>query len=308
MVDFHAPPSVPSPAMQPRLLAFATAALVTLAVPVSATAQRNQPAQGQQQNLLELGRRQYDDLRYEEAIQTLSAAIIRRGNTREQEIQIYELLALSYLALNRNDEAEGAWRLLLQRDPEHQPSSDLAPRIVEFFNGVRQRWEAEGRPGVAREGGPGVPDGAPVQPVTIEHRSPAQQERNRPVSLTANLVDPGNRVARLVLAYRHGNRGLFQRVDTTAAGGGAYTATIPAAAVRPPLVEYYFEAVDANGVPVQARGDAFAPLRIAVPEPGGIPWWVWVGGGVLVAGAAVTIIAVATSSSPARLNITVQGQ
>jgi hypothetical protein len=86
--------------------------------------------------------------------------------------------------------------------------------------------------------------------------------------------------------------------------------TVPAEVVRPPLVEYYLEAVDSNGLPLQARGDAFAPLRIAVPEPGGIPWWVWVGGGVLVAGAITGIVVgvvSAQASQPATLNITVVG-
>jgi tetratricopeptide (TPR) repeat protein len=291
-----------------RLAAFATAAFVTLSVPTVATAQRRPPAQGQQRNLLELGRQQYDDLRYEESIQTLSAAIIRRGNSREQEVQIYELLALAYLSVNRNDEAEGAFRLLLQREPGHQASSDLPPRFVEFFNGVKQRWEAEGRPGLPRAEGGTTAAVAAAQPVTIEHHSPAQQVRNRAVNLTANVGDPGSRVARVVLAYRQGNRGLFQRIEASADGGGRYAAVIPATSVRPPLVEYYFEAVDANGVPVQARGDAFAPLRVAVPEPGGVPWWVFAGGGVLVAGGAIAIIAVATAAAPARINIDVVGQ
>jgi tetratricopeptide (TPR) repeat protein len=300
--------------MNPRPLAFA-AALTALAVaPATASAQRNRGGATQpagQQNLLELGRQQYDNLRYEEAIQTLSAAIIRRGNTPQSEIQIYELLALSYQALNRNDEAEGAYRLVLVRDPNHQLSSDIAPRIIEFFNGVKQRWQAEGRPGIeGQQIGTSASNAAPPAPVAIEHRSPPQQQRNHAVPLTATLHDPGHRVARLVLAYRTGSSGLFRRMDAAAGEGGQYTATVPAEAVRPPLVEYYFEAVDATGVPVQARGDAFAPLRVAVPAPGGVPVWVWpVGGAVILGGAAAIIIGVvvAGQSQPAHVTVNVQG-
>src|SRR5579863_4831291 len=103
-----------------RFAGLAALALVVVAaiVPgVAAAQQRQAPAQGQGQDLLQLGHQQYDDLRYEEALQTLSAALIRRGNTPQREIQIYELLALSYQSLNRNDEAEGAYRSLLARDP-----------------------------------------------------------------------------------------------------------------------------------------------------------------------------------------------
>jgi hypothetical protein len=271
-------------------------------------------AQSAQRNLVELGQRQYDELHYEEAVQTLSAAIIRRGNSAQDELRIYQLLAYSYQALQRNDEAEGAWRLVLSRDPDRQVSQDVSPRVQQFFTGVRQRWEAEGRPGVARaaatSGGTAVATGPAPAEVRIEHRSPPQQQRGRPVPLTATVVDPGSRVSRLVLAFRHNNQGLFRRVDARPDGGGAYSITVPGEVVRPPLLEYYFEAVDGTGVPVQARGDAFAPLRIAVPEPGGIPWWVWVGGGVLVAGAVTGIVigvVSASSSQPATLNITVVG-
>jgi tetratricopeptide (TPR) repeat protein len=258
-------------------------------------------APGVSQNLLDLGRQQYEDLRYEEAIQTLSAAIIRRGNAREAEIQIYELLALSYLALNRNDEAEGAFRLMLARDPEHQLSTDLAPRTVEFFNAVKQRWVTEGQPGLPRQGETAPP---PPAAVTIEHRSPAQQQRNHEVALTVVLTDPGSRVAKLVLAYRQGSQGLFHRTDALRVSGGTFHATIPASSVRPPLVEYYLEAVDRAGVPIQSRGDAYAPLRVAVPESGGVPWGVvGIVGGVVVVGAVITIIAVASATAPGHLDI-----
>lgn len=298
--------------MAPRILAafgpLAAAAAIAAAAGVAAPREAHaQGARAGQQNLLELGRSQYDDLRYEEAIQTLSAAIIRRGNTPAQEIQIYELLALSYLALNRNDEAEGAFRLMLARDPDHTLSTDLAPRVIEFFNGVKQRWDSEGRPGAPRQGEPQVA-AAPAS-VQIEHRSPAQQQRNHAVDLNATLVDPGRRVNRLVLAYRQGNRGLFTRETAQPAGApGAFHALIPAQAVRPPLVEYYFEALDQAGVPVQARGDAFAPLRVAVPAEGGVPAW---GVGLIIGGAALVVatvvvvaIVVGTQSAPAHLNIT----
>jgi hypothetical protein len=270
-------------------------------------------AQQAQRNLVDVGQRQFDELHYEEAVQTLSAAVIRSGNTPQIEARIYELLAMAYQALGRTDEAEGAWRLMLIRAPDRQASQDLSPRTQAFFNGVRQRWESEGRPGItvaSTNNGTAVTatPGTPPAEVRIEHRSPPQQQRGRPVPLSASLVDPGNRVARLVLAFRHNNVGIFQRVDATRDETGTYAITLPGSIVRPPLVEYYFEAVDGNGLPVQQRGDALAPLRVAVPEPGGVPWWAWVGGGVLVAGAAVAIIVVATSNQPATLNIDVVGR
>ncbi|MDP3275388.1 MAG: hypothetical protein Q8Q09_09355 [Deltaproteobacteria bacterium] len=296
----------------------ASARLATVAMLSASLCSGVALAQTSQRNFVELGQRQYDDLHYEEALQTLSAAIIRRGNSPVEELRIYELLAYSYQALNRNDEAEGAWRLLLAREPTRQVSADVSPRVQTFFNGVRQRWEAEGRPGVAvqttnNNGAPLPNPQRNLSEIRIDHRSPPQQQRGRAVPLTATVVDPDHRVARLVLAYRHNNVGLFRRVDAQndPASTGAFSVTVPQDIVRPPLVEYYFEAVDGTGVPVFARGDAFAPLRIAVPEPGGIPWWVWVGGGVLAAGAITGIIVgvvASQNSQPTTLNIEVIGR
>lgn len=139
-------------------------ALALAAMPSTAHAQNNGA-------LVTAGRTQYDNLQFEEAIQTLSAALIRRGNTPAQEVAIYELLGLSYLALSRDEEADGAFRLLFVRDASHALATGTAPRVVEFYNRARERWISEGRPGAAQTNAP-----PPVErPVTIEHRSPAQQ-------------------------------------------------------------------------------------------------------------------------------------
>jgi hypothetical protein len=120
-------------------------------------------------------------------------------------------------------------------------------------------------------------------PVTMKHSSPAQADGNKPVALTANLGDPEGRVAEVKLYYRTGSAGRFE--ETVASlDAGHVMATIPAAAVKAPLVEYYFQGLDKGGLPVVSRGDASAPLRIPVPDGGG-GWVIQVaiGGGVVVA-------------------------
>lgn len=277
------------------LCALLAASVVALSAPV-ARAQRANP-------LIAQGQEQYDDLRFEEALQTLSAALVRSGNSQEQNRTIYKLLALTYYNLQRNEEAEGAWRSLLALNPEEELGADVAPRVREFFTGVRTRWDAEGRPGVATR---------PPAPVTIGHRSPAQAVRGTAVGLTATVDDPESRVARLVLAYRQGTAAVFRRVDTTPSAGG-FHATIPGADVRPPLVEYYFEAVDAAGLPVGARGDVAAPLRIAVPAPGGGSilgkWWFWTIAAVVIAGAVIgTVLLVGGGGQDPRGTLVIQIQ
>ncbi|MBX7195311.1 MAG: hypothetical protein K1X94_24865 [Sandaracinaceae bacterium] len=246
------------------------------------------------QAILERGQNEYDDLRFQEALQTFSAALVRAGNTPQDLARIYRYLALTYLSLDRRDEAEGAYRSLLGLMPDTMPGSDMSPRFREFFTQVRARWEADGRPGLP-----------PPAPVSIVHRSPAQAEREHPVTLTASLEDPDHRAASLVLAYRQGTNAVFQRLEMSRDDEGTFSATIPASAVSPPLVEYYFEAIDAGGLPIAGRGDVAAPLRIAVPAPGGDitsepGFWIAIGGGALVLiGGAIAIGVVVSNQSPA---------
>ncbi|NOY93817.1 MAG: hypothetical protein GXP55_21760 [Deltaproteobacteria bacterium] len=243
-----------------------------------AEAQRSHHRRGNP--LIQQGQSLYDDLRFEEGLQVLSAALIRAGNTPQDRVTIYRLLAFTYLALGREEEAAGAYQSLLAIEPEYEVGSDVSPRTRSFFERIRQQWEDAGRPGVSL---------APPAPVEIRHRSPAQAERNQAVQLSASVDDPSGRVARLVLAYRQGTSDVFQRIETEPADGG-FTATIPADDVSPPLVEYYFEALDAQGLPIAARGDVAAPLRIAVPEPSHSvfrKWWFWTAA-ALVIGSAVT--------------------
>lgn len=259
------------------------AVTLTLAVALLAsTAEAQNP-------LIARGQEEYAELRFEEALQTLSAALVRAGNSRAQQATIYRLLAFTYLALGREEEAAGAYRYMLPIDPEFVPGEDVAPRTREFFGEVREQWEAEGRPG-----------SGPPPPVAIQHRSPAEAVRGEAVELTAEVEDPAERVAQLVLAYRQGTEAVFERLGATPRGG-SYTATIPGDAVAPPLVEYYFEALDQQGLPLAARGDVAAPLRIAVPAPGGgnvlEEWWFWTIIGVVVAGGIVASIVIADQLS-----------
>jgi len=64
--------------------------------------------------------------------------------------------------------------------------------------------------------------------------------------------------------------------------------------VKAPLLEYYFEGLDAQNQSVVTRGDSQSPLRIAVTEPS--KGWVLpvaIGGGILGAAAIVGGLALA---------------
>jgi hypothetical protein len=263
----------------PLMLGLALHSSVILSAP-AVFAQKAQSA-AQQQDLVARGRALFDDQQYEESVQTLSAALLRPSNTKAQKVEIYRLLALNYITLNRKEEAESAVRGLLALQPDYALPASESPRFRDFFADVRKRWEAEGRPGIAKE------TEAPPVPVTMQHVSPSQVDRNTQVDLTAKLVDPQNRVYSVKLFYRTGSKGKFEEVEANVTSGDVKV-SIPPESVKPPIVEYYLLGVDKGGLPIVSRGDAGAPLRIAVP--GAVAGWILpvaIGGGVLVAAAGI---------------------
>ncbi len=249
---------------------------------------RAQPAKsGKPVDLIQKGQAQFDEQQYEESIQTLSAALLRPSNTQTQKVEIYRLLALNYITLGRKDEAENAVRGLLVQQPDYEIPAKESPRFRDFFAQARAKWEAEGRPGIAKD--------EPAQkPVVLKHGSPTQVDPGTNVELRARLDDPDGRAGSVKLYYRSGSKGDFTEAMAQV-DAGAVRATIPGESIKPPLVDYYFEVLDGSGSVIASRGDASSPLRIAVPESSGKGWVlpVAIGGSVLGAAAIVGVLALA---------------
>lgn len=260
-------------------------------------------AQPKQQDLIARGRGLYEDQQYEESIQTLSAAILRPNLAKEQKVEVLRLMALNYITLNRKDEGESAVRGLLAIDPSYELPKNESPRFRDFFAAARKKWEADGKPGLVTDGGAKVPDA----PVSIGHTSPSQTTPNTDIPLTIKMDDSAGRVYDVKLFYRTGSKGKFNEMATPIDAGNG-KATIPKSAVKPPLVEYYFQGYDKGGLPIITRGDAAAPLRVAVPEPGRAGWVlpVVIGGSVVVAaGVVLGIMAAAGVFSGSKSTVSV---
>jgi hypothetical protein len=246
-------------------------------------------------SLIKKGQDLFDEQLYEESIQTLSAALMRPGIAKDEKIEVYRLLAYNYITLQRTEEADGAVRGLLVLDPTFELPDGESPRFRDFFKQVRAKWEEEGKPGAETASGATATGSS----VLIKHASPAQVDAGLAVSLTGTVDDPKAVVQRLKLYYR---ASADEKFATARAKYGMrkFTAEIPADVVEPPLVEYYFEALDENGLPVASRGDAESPLRIAVPDEGA--WytspWFWVPVTTVVAGAVVVGIVLGTAGTP----------
>ena len=253
-----------------------------LACPANAWAQRSP------QDLVTRGKALFDDQQYEESIQTLSAALLRPNNTKTQRLDVYRLLALNYITLNRKDEAESAVRGLLALEPTYTLPPSESPRFRDFFGSAQKRWEAEGRPGMVKE------TEAPPTPVAMQHVSPSQVAPGTEIPLSVKLDDPQGRVYDVKLFFRPGSLGKFAEQETQF-GSGIARSTIPGKIVQPPLVEYFFEGFDKGGLPIVARGDAAAPLRVAVPAASK-GWLIGLGVGIGVAVVAGVVIGILAAS------------
>ncbi|MFO0664613.1 MAG: hypothetical protein U0174_11720 [Polyangiaceae bacterium] len=251
------------------------------------------PSSGKGVDLLARGTQQFEDQQYEESIQTLSAALLKPSNTRAQKISIYRLLALNYITLRRKDEAESAVRGLLAIQPDYELPAEESPRFRDFFAEVRTKWEAEGRPGLVS------PEAPVIAQVSLKHTVPSEAEARKELTLRAQLDDKDGRVISVKLFYRTGSKGKFQERNAMLLPGEEatrrLTATVPADAVKPPILEYYLQAYDVGGLPVGARGDAGDPLRVAVPQPASNGWVlpVAIGGGALGVAAIIGGLALA---------------
>ena len=253
-----------------------------------AVAHAQQPSGTARPSLVARGQQLFDDQQYEESLQVLSAALVRPGNTTAQRIEIYRLLAYNYITLGRHDEAESACRGIFSLDPSYKLPDRESPRFRDSFLTAKRRWEADGRPGLVK------PTEA-TAPVTMRHASPPSADKDTDIPLTARLDDPRHQITSVKLFYRTGSKGRFTAVTASLTlPEGSVRATIPHGAVLPPLVEYYFEGADATGLAVVSRGDAAAPLRVAIPDSNS--GWVLpvaITGSVLGAGAVVGILALA---------------
>lgn len=261
-------------------------ALGAAALPAASDAEAQQPkpaAKTDTRGLIERGQDLFDEQRYEESIQTLSAALLRPGASVETRIEIYRLLAYNYITIGRTEEADAAVRGLLVLKEDFALSPKESPRFRDFFAKVRETWTEEGKPGLEK-----AAEAAPQ--VAIKHAPPVQVEPGSVVKVEGTVEDPATSVAEVKLFFREAGAEKFDE-KALAYSMGSFRGQIPQAAVQPPLVEYYLLALDEKGLPLASRGDADGPLRIAVPEPQddsifASPWF-WIPVGVLVVGGAV---------------------
>jgi hypothetical protein len=267
----------------------ATAVVTLVAAPRAAWAQK---AALPVQKLIDQAKERFDEQQYDESIQKLSAALLRRDATREQKIEIYRWLAYNYVVLRQEDSARTALYALFALDEDYELPKTESPKFREPFGRYKQQWIEEGRPGVEKV------EKAPA-PVVLRHAPETQVPQGRSIAISGSFDDPDRRVAKVALFFRSGSSGKFLEIPAKLALK-TFQATIPGAAVKPPLVEYYVQASDEGGLAIASRGDAETPLRVAVQDDssGSVfgKWWFWTGAGAVVAGGVAAAFLLSRSS------------
>ncbi|MBT5714796.1 tetratricopeptide repeat protein, partial [Candidatus Poribacteria bacterium] len=163
--------------------------------------------------LLEEGRRQYEDLEWDEAVATLIQAL-DADLSPQQQADAYWLLALTTRALDDLEAAENYLYALIRVDPAFSlPETAIGTDFEPLFAAALGRADR----------------GAP----TINIPSPEDVERGKPVRIVAQVADESS-VAEVLLAFRIPGAREDTVLTMTAGDEGSWTGEIPSAATNTP--------------------------------------------------------------------------
>jgi tetratricopeptide (TPR) repeat protein len=242
----------------------------------------------------------YNDLEYEQAATVLAKAVANRALDTRQKTEGYKTLALSYVAMGKDDDARAAFRALLQADPRFELPRTENPKALDLFSDVKSSMAVA----------------APAAAVRVTQASPMNPTRGGAITVSVVVTDEAKAHASVVLHHRVRGQRSFSSIKASRAPSGRYSAVIPGAFVDAPGVEYYVVAVDAKGEAVASTGSDDEPLLLDVREEGETSgaafytkWWFWGGvAGTVVAGAALGFVLLSGDeggSDPATVNVTV---
>jgi tetratricopeptide (TPR) repeat protein len=247
------------------------------------------PAAGRAHPLVDRGRTLYEELEYKQAAEVLARALEDGALTRPERIDALKHLGLAQATLNQHAAAAATFKRILELEPDFSLDRSTTPRILDLFERVRGT--------MPRPSAPPPPPVIKESELTLSHAAPAEARPGRPLEVVVNLHDPDGRAARLVLRHRGPDGGSYSE-QSVPASPGAVVIQLAGIIVKPPLIEYFVQALDGAGRALAGVGSAERPLQVAVREevkpatPVYRRWWFWTVAGVLAAGAAGATAAV----------------
>jgi tetratricopeptide (TPR) repeat protein len=227
---------------------------------------------------------QYDDLEYQKAADALEKALVKPNLTKQELVEGYRVLGLSYVALGKDEPARTAFKKLLAADPTFQLARTENPHALDLFDEVKAQLPV-----------------APALQVTAAV-SPTRPRAGGTIAITVALAGDASGVKQIVVHHRVQGAKEFSTV-TAAHDGAGFSATIPGTFVAAPAIEYFVTAEGDDGVVLTAQGSVAAPLVVTV-EAGGrhakpvyARWWFWGGIGAVAAGSIAAFLLLGGSHS-----------
>lgn len=231
------------------------------------------------QGHFEQAKRLYLDFQLDGVVPRLEFALASKGATLELKLEIYKLMAMTWLALDNGPPAEEALLKLLELKPDYELTGGGSPKVRTAFTGAQKAFRLR-------------------QAVKLEHQPPVAAAGHLSTTVDVRAVAGLERVASITLHYRiQGSESYSQLPMATAGSSGDYSATVPnlfpGAAGGVSTVEYFIRARDAKGAALADVGSELTPLQMKVETvAAGAPIykspWFWTGVGVAVAGGVAT--------------------
>lgn len=225
------------------------------------------------------GRRLYSELEFVGAVEAYRRALAVSGVGDAARLEAWEMLAASYIVLDREREAREAVIAMLALDPYHrvrEPSG--SPKIARFVEAVRADH---------------VPDAALDPEVQLRGELPRAGRVGASLHVAAVPEGPAGRVSSVTFFVRGADEREWS-AHRAELRDGAFVARIPARAA-PDELELYAVARNADAQVVARAGEPLAPLLLPVSLRGAEAprltqrWWFWTIVGVAAIGAGVGI-------------------
>jgi len=246
------------------------------------------PPSAQAGALIDQARKHYHELDFELVVAATDRALALPEANRDQHITALELKGSALVVLGRNHEADTCFWQLFEIDPDHELPPDTSPRVLSVFRPAKARWRVKQQEELALGLGPAL--GA----LKLALKLPAKAKGAQPISITADITDPGKIAAELALHYRRTGQQRYATMTTTARVG-SNTIQIPGAltaAQKPYSLELFVQLRHQSGVILATSGSATTPHTIAVSagQPRGTTpvykhWWFWTAIAVVAASA-----------------------
>lgn len=255
---------------------------------------------------IESAQQQVDEGDFEDAVKTIERGIAEPDLTDDQLAEMYRILGLASLYLGNEEKARDAFEKLLQARPDYELPKSAPPKIRSLYARIKDDIRKRR-----------------VRPVTLT-LTPIGEAPGGAAVVAQARIDDLALGAKTKLFYRRAAAQSFSSIDflREKTDRAQFTATIPAfevpAEAQSYEVEYYVEVADAAQRRLAGRGDSYNPLTfrvlakaaagpaIAEPVPLYKSPWLWVGIGVVVAGATAGIVYAATSNQTATVPVKIQ--